>query len=185
MSINELFNNYFQELFENDEIDLDKSVNIGNHLDEVKESLDGITNKMLSVINISEKILDNDKCNQAYIYKMGNNIENLHSINLEKRLIEEENKKIINCIISIIDAFEPLIENNESDVIRKIIDRELKDIKIFSLCEIGDLYNENYHKCVGYIENNNKIKGEILEVLKKGYIYNNQVIRIAEVIVSK
>ena len=59
------------------------------------------------------------------------------------------------------------------------------ELELLEIPAVGLLFNENYHDCVDIKNNPEKEDFEVLEVLRKGYVYKGKVIRAAEVIINR
>lgn len=74
-----------------------------------------------------------------------------------------------------------MIKSIEASI--KIINRELENMKVKRTGEKGELFNENYHECIGYRRETEMCNNEILRVIKHGYLYKDKVFRYAKVII--
>lgn len=126
-------------------------------------------------------------------------------LNFKKRLDEEKimlfkyaNEDILNSLLSIIDNFERGINMDDNDLTDEV-SRFLSGFKMIfgNLQEIlnkydvkeidasGVEFNPNYHQALLTEKDENKPSGVILEVLQKGYIYKDKVLRPAMVKVNE
>ena len=157
----------------------------------------------LSDLNISEKVGNQElydkvdeidrkihRISEVELNKYNSIISNLR---LKERIQNSREEKLIASIINILDSIDwifnsTLILENEAlgktvVATKKLINRELQNSNIVSTGEKGELYNENYHVCLGYSSNKSLTENEILENIKKGYIYKDKIVRQAQVIV--
>ncbi|MEA3344215.1 MAG: nucleotide exchange factor GrpE [Patescibacteria group bacterium] len=111
-------------------------------------------------------------------------------------LIKYANQEIVLKFISILDnlsiAEEKIPENLENDksiegflrIKTQILD-VLKDEGLEEIESLGKDFDPNFHEAVELVEEQNQNSGTIAEEIKKGYIFNNRVIRPAKVKVVK
>ena len=126
-------------------------------------------------------------------------------INFKKRKEEElsnflkyANSNMIEDILPIVDNFERAIKMDDSDLsdevskflegFKMIYGNLINILNKFEVKEIeaeGLEFNPNYHQAVLTDKDENKPSGVVLEVLQKGYMYKDKVIRHAMVKVNK
>lgn len=117
----------------------------------------------------------------------------INNLKYQMRIQEGREKNIVLSLINILDSIDWLLRNAlifSNEGMKKsikttniLINRELENMKLIRTPEVGDLYNENYHVCLGYKKSEKLIDKQIIEVIKKGYIFRDKVIRQSEVIV--
>ncbi len=151
---------------------------------------------------VQEKINDIDKTSKKTAMSIGALGDELEEKNefiksLKKELENEidNEEKLFKKVILILDQLENLsrfaiqsqneflISNISSSM--KIIKKELRDVGFEEIPTVGEIFNSNLHECVEAIENETKVQYEIVDVLKKGYMMNGKVIRIASVVAVK
>ncbi|MGL5411371.1 nucleotide exchange factor GrpE [Cetobacterium sp.] len=114
----------------------------------------------------------------------------INEYKLKERIRKEREKKVVLSLISILDNVEYFFKEEKDlnkrrvSLIKKLIKRELGNANIRSISKVGELYNEEYHMCIGYLEKMDKEDKEILEVIREGYIYRGHLVRQAEVIIN-
>lgn len=108
---------------------------------------------------------------------------------------ENKSNKLLKGLLDINDAFEDMylyILKLNKDNLKEAMDLQReKNIRMLSISGVtligskGDRFDSNIYiaKELGFIEDLNE--GDIIEVLRLGYIYEGQIIRKAEVIVNK
>ncbi|HHV95668.1 MAG TPA: nucleotide exchange factor GrpE [Clostridiaceae bacterium] len=64
----------------------------------------------------------------------------------------------------------------------KIITKSINEIGLVEIPSLGEIFNEEVHNCIKAVKCPEKRHHEIVEVLKKGYRLNGEVIRPADVI---
>lgn len=188
-------NNYIDELLRYDDNAYEYTDNICSKLDVISEKLSMINSenvKFKKSLNKQTEIINN-------VIKKNNSINTLLNIvdevKLNERIQKEREERLIHGIINILDSIDwllnnPNLLNNESiegsiTASKKIIKRELDDMKISDIAKVGDIFNERLHTCIGYQGNKELVDDQILAVIKNGYTFRDQVVRLAEVIVVK
>lgn len=111
----------------------------------------------------------------------------------EIKILQDREDRFLKSVIKILDSIEwlnkyiKLFSNDslESSVnsSMKLINKELFNINITTIGVIGELFNENIHQCIDYVADNNKNQYEIVDVIKRGYMFKGQVLRTAQVVV--
>ena len=125
-------------------------------------------------------------------------------INFKKRKEEElsnylkyANEDIITDLLSVVDNFERAIKMDSKDLTDEL-SRFLEGFKmiytnlinILNKCEVKEIsaegveFNPSFHQAVLTEKDENKPSGVVLEVLQKGYMYKDKVIRPAMVKVN-
>lgn len=148
--------------------------------------------------NIESKIDNIEKMNKKLLLSLEflrDNIE-LNNINEKKSLETEEiNLKIIKTLIYILDEIDNInkfaIDTCNQELVNNIngvqqnIKKNLIEINVEEIPTANEVFDNKIHKCVQVIEGSNEDKFKIVNVIKKGYKYNGDVIRPAEVIATK
>lgn len=168
---------------------------IDRYIEEYIDKLVETKPLLLSGHNVVEEMCSEIKKINDISVKIDNYSSNIDDMKLKERIAKDRQEKLIFSLINILDGIDWYIEtslvfSNESVnksvlATKQIIKRELESIKLTSTPNIGDLFNENYHFCAGNKSDSNFADNQIVEVIKKGYIYNDKVFREAEVIVVK
>ncbi|MGN1039766.1 MAG: nucleotide exchange factor GrpE, partial [Oscillospiraceae bacterium] len=70
------------------------------------------------------------------------------------------------------------------ELINRSINTALANLKVEEFGEVGDIFDPQKHNAVLHVEDENLKEGEIVEVLQKGYLLNQKVIRHAMVKVA-
>ncbi|TCT15998.1 molecular chaperone GrpE [Natranaerovirga pectinivora] len=170
-----------------------KSININEQpLNDLYEPLMQVENKISNIDKISKK-------NTITMELLREELEGKNSkINsLKRELANEENKgqkfaKKVLIILDQIDSIyrfaiqsqnEALINNLNS--VMKIIRKELRELSFEEIPTVGEIFNSELHECIEAVDDNEKNKYEIIDVIKKGYTLNGKVIRTAAVIAVK
>lgn len=104
-------------------------------------------------------------------------------------------KASINALIDVMDDFENIYKyartsNNESLIanmtsVMKLLKNKMSSLNIKEIATIGETFNPELHECIQAVERKDKNKYEIIDTIKKGYIFNENVIRIAKVVAVK
>lgn len=71
------------------------------------------------------------------------------------------------------------------EMIEKEIKESLKSIGVKEMSPKGEKFDPNYHNAISAMKNEDFEEGTILEVYQNGYMYNEKVIRYAQVIINK
>lgn len=124
--------------------------------------------------------------------RKGDEIERLR---LQIRILTDREKKIIKSFLKVLDSIEwfskisVALSNNglkvSVDNTWKKIRKELLKIRLYQINQVGEIFDDSLHNCVDIIADSSKDNNEISEVIKSGYIYKEDIIRTAEVIVVK
>lgn len=123
--------------------------------------------------------------------------------NFRKRIVKEQNrfiyianKDLIKKLLPIIDNFERAISSKKNkDEVKKIIDgisiiynefgQILKKEGVKELYPKGEMFDPRYHDAIMHVESDKYEEGTVLEVLQKGYLLNDNLLRPATVKISK
>ena len=95
-------------------------------------------------------------------------------------------------LLSPIDNLQRALEHSDKDVPKSLLELVLKEInQAFSINNvkeinpIGEKFNPNFHEALSVLEDQKKDPDEVLEVIQKGYLIEDRVIRPALVVVNK
>ena len=171
---------------------------------EIKKSTDD-NNEELSKLQetikeLNEKILLNDKNLQEYKLRTQADLQNYkrrQEEELEKNM-KYKNEDIIKELLPIIDNFERAIKMDDNDLSDEV-SKFLEGFKIvytsiinllnkYDVKEVnpdGAEFDPTYHHAVLTEHDETKPSGVVLEVLQKGYIYKDRVVRPAMVKVNE
>lgn len=168
---------------------------IDRHIEQYIDKLSEAQPILLSGHNIVEEMCDEIKKISEVSDKIDNYNSNIEKMKLNERIAKDGEEKLIYSLINILDSIDWYIDtslvftnaglNKSVSATKQIIKRELESIKLTTTPNPGDLFNENYHFCVGNKSVETLADNQIAEVIKKGYIYKDKVFREAEVIVVK
>ncbi|WP_270838687.1 nucleotide exchange factor GrpE [Peptacetobacter hiranonis] len=184
---------------------LNQSINIDNDLESITRYLSTIESNIPNFDQNLKKWLKNDKKNDKIIEMLNEELkEKDNEIYLKEKDYNEEhrkNLKIYNKVIEIIDSIDAIYEyaknaNNEAlklniDNVYKKINRYLNDIGIEEIKSKMEIMDPELHECVEVKDidefNNSRINEDkvvedtIVDVIKKGYKLNGNVLRVAKV----
>ena len=156
----------------------------------------------------TEDQVHQDKLNEAYnkISELEDKIirQNADMVNYRKRKEDEINKMLKFCNEDIIKELLPILDNferaiNTSDELTEEEEKFLKGFKMI-YCSLQNIMEQNevkaidgsnkpfdpvYHNAIMLEKNENYEPGMVIEVLQKGYLYKDKVIRPAMVKVSE
>jgi molecular chaperone GrpE (heat shock protein) len=173
---------------ENTEIIPEKQIEI----DPNKKNIEEISKFINSIKNDVEVRNERDKYKDEAIQRMSKQIANF-----EKGIFEKIKKELINEIISFYDLllnfqkkFKDL-ENkelqNEIDFLETEISNMLFNNSIDEIDEdIGGDINRDFHRVKKKVETTDIEKNQkILEILKKGYVWNEKILRKQDVVIAE
>lgn len=95
-------------------------------------------------------------------------------------------------LLSPIDNLQRALEHSDQDVPKSLLELVLKEINqafsnnnVKEINPIGEKFNPNFHEALSVLEDQKKDPDEVLEVIQKGYLIEDRVIRPALVVVNK
>lgn len=151
-----------------------------------EELIEGLNNEIKL---LKESLLRNQA--ELQNYKRRKDEEN-------ERILKYKNEDLIKELLNVVDNFERAIKMDDddlSDEVSKFLEgfkliygntiNILNKFEVKSIEAEGIEFDPNYHHAVLTEHNENKPEGVILEVLQKGYIYKDRVIRPAMVKVNE
>ena len=112
-------------------------------------------------------------------------------------IITNASENLLKEIIPILDDFERAIANNEKveeastikegfELIHNKIYKILKNQGLKPMDSIGKSFDPDIHEAITKIPaTKDKMKGKVMDVIEKGYILNEKVIRFAKVVVGE
>lgn len=185
-----------------DEVGIELENNINNLiLEERYYQLEDEKNNLEKKINQLEDEIDelkNEKDNYHNLARRWKtDYTNLKTRNQQQK--EEQNVKmkcdLICKLLPIVDSFERALEakdgKDEQEFKKGInmIYKQLREILakegLEAISAEGEMFDHNYHEAVLQIEDTEAESDTVLEVLEKGYVLGDKVIRPARVIVAK
>ena len=173
--------------------------NLSEHLDEMQEKLDDDyedeaykkqINELSNKVNmLQEALLRNQAELQNYKRRKEEESE---------KILKYKNEDLIKELLSVVDNFERAIgmdDNDLSDEVSKFLSgfkliysnmlHILENCDVKEIASDGVEFNPEYHHAVMMEHDESKPAGVILEVLQKGYLYKDRVIRPAMVKVNE
>ena len=95
-------------------------------------------------------------------------------------------------LLSPIDNLQRALEHSDQDVPKSLLELVSKEINqafsnnnVKEINPIGEKFNPNFHEALSVLEDQKKDPDEVLEVIQKGYLIEDRVIRPALVVVNK
>ncbi len=95
-------------------------------------------------------------------------------------------------LLSPIDNLQRALEHSDQDVPKSLVELVLKEINqafssnnVKEINPIGEKFNPNFHEALSVLEDQKKDPDQVLEVIQKGYLIEDRVIRPALVVVNK
>lgn len=164
---------------------------------EIKLLMESLQNSLDNNEIISKKITkSNDKIiNEVHGIKEVIEKDKNEEILELKRIIssmKNQEKSIIKNVLHIADQFDYIfkfaeesknIELVESmNYVMKIVKKELSEMGIEEISALGEQFSPKFHICEVAVEDESKNSNEIIDVIKKGYKRNGDVIRASKVV---
>lgn len=187
--------------------EFNQSINIDNDLESITRYLSTIESDIPNFDKDFKKWLKNDKKSDKIIEMLNKELKEKDNeiYSKEKKYNEEHKRYLKSCkkIIEIIDSIDAIYEyaknvNNEAlklniNNVYKKINRYLNDIGIEEIKSKMEIMNPELHECVEVrdidefnslrIEEDKVVEDTIVDVIKKGYKLNGNVLRAAKVAV--
>lgn len=163
---------------------------LGGSIISIFEDLKNIQKK-----SVMQGVMKDEQVQSIYRQKLADLESKEIKDNNEIKELKKTEKLFLKNIIRILDELERLKEYGDTsgnEKLSKTLERNFKAIKkymleleLLEIPTVGLLFNENYHDCVDIKNDSEKDDFEVLEVLRKGYVYKGKVIRAAEVIINR
>ena len=180
-----------KEYYKKKTLEYDKNVNeFGGSIISIFEELKNIQKK-----SVMQGVMKDEQVQSIYRQKLADLESKEIKDNNEIKELKKTEKLFLKNIIKILDELERLKEYGDTsgnEKLSKTLERNFKAIKkymleleLLEIPTVGLLFNENYHDCVDIKNDSEKEDFEVLEVLRKGYVYKGKVIRVAEVIINR
>ena len=106
------------------------------------------------------------------------------------RLAEEGKRDILLSLLDIMDDMDRTLhwgDNEEQDLlkvvgnIRQKLLALLETLGVFSFDSVGELFNHDLHEAVSIAENEDIKQGTVVDELRRGYLWKNELLRPAQV----
>ena len=180
-----------KEYYKKKTLEYDENVNeLGVSIISIFEDLKNIQKK-----SVMQGVMKDEQVQSIYRQKLADLESKEIKDNNEIKELKKTEKLFLKNIIKILDELERLKEYGDTsgnEKLSKTLERNFKAIKkymleleLLEIPTVGLLFNENYHDCVDIKNDSEKDDFEVLEVLRKGYVYKGKVIRAAEVIINR
>ena len=183
-----------QERIKNEDIVIKEEVNYKNVEDNIEKLRDGFEDVE---DNIEKLKISNEEILLFLKDKWWGTIEKQNSeilyLKREIKILKDRENRFRKALMKILDSIEWInkylkVFTNDSventiNTSMKVIKKELSGINISTIGVVGELFDENIHNCIDTIADENREQHEIFEVIRKGYMFKGQVLRIAQVIV--
>ena len=180
-----------KEYYKKKTLEYDENVNeLGGSIISIFEDLKNIQKK-----SVMQGVMKDEQVQSIYRQKLADLESKEIKDNNEIKELKKTEKLFLKNIIRILDELERLKEYGDTsgnEKLSKTLERKFKAIKkymleleLLEIPTVGLLFNENYHDCVDIKNDSEKDDFEVLEVLRKGYVYKGKVIRAAEVIINR
>ncbi len=180
-----------KEYYKKKTLEYDENVNeLRGSIISIFEDLKNIQKK-----SVMQGVMKDEQVQSIYRQKLADLESKEIKDNNEIKELRITEKLFLKNIIKILDELERLKEYGDTsgnEKLSKTLERNFKAIKkymleleLLEIPTVGLLFNENYHDCVDIKNDSEKDDFEVLEVLRKGYVYKGKVIRAAEVIINR
>ncbi|MEI3337440.1 MAG: nucleotide exchange factor GrpE [Clostridium sp.] len=180
-----------KEYYKKKTLEYDENVNeLRGSIISIFEDLKNIQKK-----SVMQGVMKDEQVQSIYRQKLADLESKEIKDNNEIKELRKTEKLFLKNIIKILDELERLKEYGDTsgnEKLSKTLERNFKAIKkymleleLLEIPTVGLLFNENYHDCVDIKNDSEKDDFEVLEVLRKGYVYKGKVIRAAEVIINR
>ncbi|MHB1948355.1 MAG: nucleotide exchange factor GrpE [Gammaproteobacteria bacterium] len=152
-----------------------------------------------SYVELQGKLTEaEEKANQYWERMLRMQAENDNTLRRCQRDVENAHKyaleKFVNELLPVVDSLERAISLHEDqqhsvlegvDLTLKMFKSALEKFNVVQVDPLSELFNPELHQAVSTQADPNVQPGTVLNVLQKGYLLNNRLIRPALVVVSK
>ena len=154
------------------------------------------TKKTASIKKVNELTEKNNELNDKYL-RLYSEFDNYRKRTIKEKidLQKSASQDLIADLLPVIDDFERALQAFEE---HKADDETIKGIeliynKLFNLLiqkglepmnSIGTEFNTDYHEAITNIQVDDDMKGKVVDVIQKGYLLNDKVLRFAKVVVG-
>jgi len=192
----------------NDEVVCDPTVDIqseevGKEMEEEKEVTQQDSEKNAKVESVGEyekKLAEKEAIASDYLDKLQRTMAEYD--NFRKRTIKEKAQMYENGAKEVVEKFLPVLDNFERalgsvseeekggalaqgiEMIYKLLLNTLKDLGVEEIDALYKPFDPNLHHAVSHEENDNYGENEVIEVLQKGYMFKERVLRFSMVKVA-
>ena len=163
-------------------------------LDETSKSSQGEKDLEPSLEEENEVLSELVKSLEEKILRVQAEIENVRKTSqkeiLKARIYASES--LAKELLSPIDNLQRALQHSDEDVPKSLLELVLKEINqafsnsnVKEINPIGEKFNPNFHEALSVLKDLKKDPDQVLEVIQKGYLIEDRVIRPALVIVNK
>ena len=174
-------------------IDTEKEM-VNEHEDKsVKKSKSA---KKSATKKVNELIEKNKELNDKYL-RLYSEFDNYRKRTIKEKidLQKSASQDLIADLLPVIDDFERALQALED---HKVDDETIKGIeliynKLFNLLvrkglkpmnSMGTEFNTDYHEAITNIQVDDDMKGKVVDIIQKGYLLNDKVLRFAQVVIG-
>ncbi len=189
--------NSFRNFKKKDLSDCDFKIDNGLYeiINEITDKLNGLeVNNKKSQKYMKKNIIQSDQLKDI-LNEVNEKLDENNDNKLRINNLKKEKKELVDGLIGIVDFYDSIykfalsIDNKRwiyaMERILKKINLKLNALGIIEIEALNEKFNPYLHKCIDTFEDENMRTDEIIEVYKKGYRYNHEIIRPAEVKVIK
>lgn len=154
------------------------------------------TKKTATTKKVNELTEKNNELNDKYL-RLYSEFDNYRKRTIKEKidLQKSASQDLIADLLPVIDDFERALQAFEE---HKADDETIKGIeliynKLFNLLiqkglkpmnSMGTEFNTDYHEAITNIQADDDMKGKVVDVIQKGYLLNDKVLRFAKVVVG-
>jgi molecular chaperone GrpE len=160
---------------------------------------DQVETQQVEEISVEEQLQDDLKNEKEKFLRLFAEFENYKKRTTKERieLFSTASQDVMVSLLPILDdfdrAYSEMSKSNDKDLLKgvELISNKLRDtLKSKGLSEVkvkeGDVFNADNHEAITQIPApNKKLKGKIIDVIEKGYVLGDKVIRFPKVVIGQ
>jgi len=178
------------------EKNIDKETEIVSEQEDKNEKKSKSAKKSATTKKVNELIEKNKELNDKYL-RLYSEFDNYRKRTIKEKidLQKSASQDLIVDLLPVIDDFERALQAFEE---HKVDDESIKGIehiynKLSNLLvqkglepmnSLGTDFNTDYHEAITNIQVDDDMKGKVVDVIQKGYLLNDKVLRFAKVVVG-
>ena len=175
---------------------IDKEAEMASEQEDKSVKKSKSTKKTASTKKVNELTEKNNELNDKYL-RLYSEFDNYRKRTIKEKidLQKSASQDLIADLLPVIDDFERALQAFEE---HKADDETIKGIeliynKLFNLLiqkglepmnSMGTEFNTDYHEAITNIQVDDDMKGKVVDVIQKGYLLNDKVLRFAKVVVG-
>lgn len=175
---------------------IDKEKEVVNEQEDKSVKKSKSARRSATTKKVNELIEKNKEINDKYL-RLYSEFDNYRKRTIKEKidLQKSASQDLIADLLPVIDDFERALQAFEE---HKVDDEAIKGIeliynKMFNLLvqkglepmnSMGTDFNTDYHEAITNIQVDDDMKGKVVDVIQKGYLLNDKVLRFAQVVVG-